>query len=203
MSADDWQLDDHFSEATGFVTSLVIFELFQRCCGFRPHCRVIGRFQIINHITATAKSADGYRQQPMPCSSGPAEQVAMTNTERNKFRVALEAGLTAIGDGGANREALAIDTSPDEMDRIQHASERDYAVSSLERDASRLRELRAALVRLEAGTFGICVGCEEPISPKRLAAIPWAAFCIVCQEAADRERKAAPDDIDPSMVIAA
>jgi DnaK suppressor protein len=127
----------------------------------------------------------------------------MTNTERNKFRKALEARLAAIGDGGANREALAIDTSPDEMDRIQHATERDYAVSSLERDASRLRELRAAILRVDAGTFGICVGCEERISPKRLAAIPWASFCIVCQEAADREQKAPPDEIDRSIVIAA
>lgn len=127
----------------------------------------------------------------------------MTNTERNTFRSALEARLAEIGDGGSNREALAIDTSPDEMDRIQRASDRDYAVSSLERDASRLRELRAALARIDAGAFGICVGCEQRISHKRLAAIPWASFCIACQEVADRERKAPVNEIDSSMVIAA
>jgi DnaK suppressor protein len=127
----------------------------------------------------------------------------MTKTERNTFRKALEDRLAEIGDGSANREALAIDTSPDEMDRIQHASERDYAVSSLERSASRLRELRAALLRIDAGTFGICIRCEERISSKRLAAIPWAPCCIACQEIADREQKTPVDEIDPSMIMAA
>ncbi len=127
----------------------------------------------------------------------------MTNTELNAFRTALQAKQVEIGDGSTSREALAIDTSPDEMDRIQHASDRDYAVSNLERNASRLRELRAALLRIDAGTFGLCVSCEEQISPKRLAAIPWASACIVCQEAADREQKMPVDEIDPSMVMAA
>ena len=36
------------------------------------------------------------------------------------------------------------------------------------------------------GSFGIFVHCEEEISPKRLAAVPWAPFCIRCQEQADR-----------------
>ena len=89
------------------------------------------------------------------------------------------------------------------MDRIQHASDRDYAVSNLERNASRLRELRAALGRIDAGTFGICVTCEERITAKRLAAIPWASSCIACQEASDREQKSPVDEIDPSMVMAA
>jgi DnaK suppressor protein len=127
----------------------------------------------------------------------------MTNIELNAFRKALQARQADIGDGSANREALAIDTSPDEMDRIQHASDRDYAVSNLERNASRLRELRAALARIDAGTFGICVNCEEPITSKRLAAIPWASLCIVCQEAADREQKTPVEQLDPSLVMAA
>ena len=127
----------------------------------------------------------------------------MTNTELNAFRHALQARQIEIGDGSASREALAIDTSPDEMDRIQHASDRDYAVSNLERNASRLRELRAALTRIDAGTFGICVNCEEHITSKRLAAIPWASSCIVCQEAADREQKTPADEIDPALVMAA
>jgi DnaK suppressor protein len=127
----------------------------------------------------------------------------MTNTELNAIRKALESRQAEIANGSANREALAIDTSPDEMDRIQHASDRDYAVSNLERNASRLRELRAALLRIDTGTFGICVNCEERISAKRLAAIPWAASCIVCQEAADREQQTPADEIDPSFVMAA
>jgi DnaK suppressor protein len=76
-------------------------------------------------------------------------------------------------------------------------------VSSLERNASLLREVRAAILRIEAGTFGICVNCEEQITSKRLAAIPWASSCIVCQEAADREEKTANSELNPSFVMAA
>ena len=97
---------------------------------------------------------------------------------------------------------MAIETSPDELDRIQHASDRDMAIDNLERDSSQLAEVQSALLRLNAGTFGFCVGCEEKISPKRLAAIPWASFCLVCQEALDREN--APwSDIETSLVMAA
>ena len=50
----------------------------------------------------------------------------------------------------------------------------------------RLRNARAALPRIEEGSFGICQGCGENIHPKRLDAVSWAQFCIRCQEAVDR-----------------
>ncbi len=44
---------------------------------------------------------------------------------------------------------------------------------------------RRALERLEQGEYGVCSECGEPISPKRLAALPWAECCVTCQ--AERE----------------
>src|SRR5262245_46768294 len=52
--------------------------------------------------------------------------------------------------------------------------------NSLER--SLLREVEEALMRVHEGTYGICQECEEPISAKRLQALPWAKFCVSCQE---------------------
>jgi DnaK suppressor protein len=127
----------------------------------------------------------------------------MTKTELSAFRKVLENKQAEVGDGSRNREALAINTSPEELDRIQNASDRDWAMGNLERNSSRLREVQAALRRIGAGTFGVCAGCEEDISPKRLAAVPWASFCIVCQEAADREGKAPWDEMETSLVLAA
>jgi len=49
-------------------------------------------------------------------------------------------------------------------------------------DVMLLREINEALARVEDGTFGECMECEDPISPKRLNAIPWAKYCINCQE---------------------
>ncbi len=52
----------------------------------------------------------------------------------------------------------------------------------LSRNASLLRELRVALNRIADGSYGTCVECEESIQPRRLAAVPWAARCLRCQE---------------------
>src|SRR5271166_1195011 len=119
----------------------------------------------------------------------------MTKTELNGFRRTLENRRTELGRESRNREALGIETSPEELDRIQHAGDRDWAMSNLERNSNRLREVQAALRRMDAGTFGMCAGCEENISLKRLAAVPWASFCIVCQEAVDRGQKTPPSEI--------
>jgi DnaK suppressor protein len=50
-----------------------------------------------------------------------------------------------LENGSRNREALAFETSPEELDRIQHAQERDFAIGELDRESMRLREVRAAL----------------------------------------------------------
>src|SRR5271155_1317253 len=126
----------------------------------------------------------------------------MTKTELNTFRRALENRQAELGDGTRNREALAIETSPEELDRIQHASDREWAMRSLERNSDGLREVRDALLRIDAGTFGICVGCDENINPKRLAAVPWASSCIVCQEAADRGQNTSQSAIDTALLAA-
>jgi DnaK suppressor protein len=45
-----------------------------------------------------------------------------------------------------------------------------------------LRMIEEALDRIEAGDYGICLGCEEQIPAKRLQAVPWAKFCVQCQQ---------------------
>ena len=120
----------------------------------------------------------------------------MTKTELNTYREALESRQTELGSGSGNRAALAIETSPDALDRIQHNSECDYAMGNLERNTARLSEVRAALRRIDAGVFGICASCEQKMKTKRLAAVPWASSCIVCQEAADRGQSAPWDKFD-------
>ena len=45
-----------------------------------------------------------------------------------------------------------------------------------------LRQIQEALDRLQLGDYGICLSCEEAIPPKRLQALPWAKYCVKCQE---------------------
>jgi len=49
-------------------------------------------------------------------------------------------------------------------------------------DYTQLRMVEEALDRLDSGDYGTCLSCDEPIAPKRLAAIPWARYCVTCQE---------------------
>ena len=88
-----------------------------------------------------------------------------------------------------NRDGIAIEKSADQMDEIQYASERELAIRNVDRESDLLRQVKAALRRVRAGSFGNCAECELAISPRRLAALPWALLCIQCQEAADRDRQ--------------
>ncbi len=112
----------------------------------------------------------------------------MTQPELNTFRRILEEQLSAASDRINGREALAVDESPDDLDRIQSAAARDSVISSMERSALQLRKGRAALGRIEDGSFGVCLSCENVIHAKRLTAMPSAELCISCQEKEDRER---------------
>ena len=49
-------------------------------------------------------------------------------------------------------------------------------------DYAQLRLIDEALDRLESGDYGVCLKCEEDIPDKRLMALPWAKYCIPCQE---------------------
>jgi len=50
-----------------------------------------------------------------------------------------------------------------------------------------LKRIDAALARLAAGDYGICVDCGNAIAARRLEAIPWAERCITCEERAQAE----------------
>ena len=101
----------------------------------------------------------------------------------------LERQQAELMRGLRNRDAIAIEKSADQMDETQYATERDLAIRNVDRESTLLRQVKAALRRVENGTFGMCADCEETISPTRLTAVPWATHCIKCQELADREEE--------------
>jgi len=110
----------------------------------------------------------------------------MNQTEFEKYKRVLEAKQAELSLGLRNREDIAIEKTPDALDEVQLAGERELAIRNLDRESNLLRNVRGALVRIADGSYGICMHCEEEIKPKRLDAVPWTKFCIRCQEAADR-----------------
>lgn len=66
------------------------------------------------------------------------------------------------------------------------AAERSL-VSSLDREAEeRLQAIDRAIARVDAGTYGVCLRCGEPISDIRLDARPAAEFCLTCAQSRRR-----------------
>src|ERR1700732_612620 len=110
----------------------------------------------------------------------------MTKSELEKFKMALEKKQEEISANLRNREDIAIEKTPDAIDEVQLAGERELAIRNLDRESSLLRNVKGALARFADGSYGTCMHCEEDIKPKRLDAVPWTKYCIKCQEAADR-----------------
>jgi|SRR5580704_8659766 DnaK suppressor protein len=115
----------------------------------------------------------------------------MSKNELNRFREILTAKVAELRHLDRHRDGITVERSADELDEIQAASERALAVCDLNREFHQLRDVREALLRIQEGSFGACLNCEQDIHPKRLAAVPWAQFCITCQEATDRNAGAA------------
>jgi len=110
----------------------------------------------------------------------------MTQTEINKYKAMLEAKQAELSAGLRNRDDIAIEKTPDAIDEVQLAGERELAIRNLDRESNLLRNVKGALVRIADGSYGVCMHCEEDIKIKRLDAVPWTKYCIKCQEAADR-----------------
>jgi DnaK suppressor protein len=69
--------------------------------------------------------------------------------------------------------------------QITHDEFVSLRINSL--DYGQLRMIEEALDRLHSGDYGFCLACEEAIPPKRLNAIPWARYCVSCQDSVGRE----------------
>ena len=127
----------------------------------------------------------------------------IAHTEMGRFQEILERRSAELVQVLCKRDGIAIEKSADQMDEIQYASERDLAMRNVDRESSLLRDVKAALRRIHDGSFGTCIECESAISPRRLAAVPWASRCIQCQEVADRDRQERAESASETLVNAA
>ena len=101
------------------------------------------------------------------------ELVARTAREMKLGREQSDHGVADVGDAGVAEE----DSSAD--------------FNEAERDSNVLQQVRGALLRIEAGTFGTCVVDGQPIETERLEASPWVRHCLTHQtllEAPGRHR---------------
>ena len=127
----------------------------------------------------------------------------MTRSQLVRFKKILEEKLIEMRPSLRARDAIAIVRSADQLDEIQLAAARELATRNLERDARVSHHVRAALARIEDGSYGACLNCEEEIGPGRLHALPWAPLCIDCQERSDSACRAGVELDDRLLADAA
>lgn len=109
----------------------------------------------------------------------------MTPLDLKTIDAALTGRARELTRSLAVRREITVERSADEFDDALLAAGRESSAQILSGDLRLLRQIEAAQSRLRNGTFGICLRCEEPITPKRLQAVPWAAYCLSCQADAE------------------
>lgn len=87
-----------------------------------------------------------------------------------------------------NGNDLSIDDSetPDPVDLAVRNYSKNVMLAVSENESRQLTLVDEALLRIEDEEYGTCQNCEKEINAKRLSAIPWARYCLDCQELVER-----------------
>lgn len=116
-----------------------------------------------------------------PLSKAQLDRLKSQLQERNTvLREEIRAGLDDAGEARLAREV------GDLQDQAVASLLDDVRIADIERDVAELRDVEAALDRLERAEYGMCEDCGERVPYKRLLAFPTARRCLECQERHER-----------------
>lgn len=115
----------------------------------------------------------------MITKNGPKPKTASYRTILEKKAEEVRRSMSAQK---AAQVVARLDIPSDEGDLSQQHHEEWIFLNRNTIDMKLLREIADALHRMDHDSYGVCMECEEPISTKRLDAVPWAKYCVTCQE---------------------
>ena len=104
------------------------------------------------------------------------EEIEQHRVELRLAEEELDQMMRASGDGAGD----------DQADAGAKTAEREHEISVAANARASLRQAEHALEQLDAGTYGMCEECGNPIGKLRLQARPRATLCMSCQEKQDR-----------------
>ena len=108
---------------------------------------------------------------------------AQRDEKSNGYRqILLRKRALALAGLGAQTKYLAHAERICEEDQAQNSLDEAVSLRLNGHEYVQLRQIQEALDRLQLGEFGMCLSCAEAIPPKRLQALPWAKYCVKCQE---------------------
>ncbi|HUE23532.1 MAG TPA: TraR/DksA family transcriptional regulator [Bryobacteraceae bacterium] len=116
----------------------------------------------------------------------------MSNSTETYRQMLIEKRDRVVSGLGAKFDTIAKMGRVAEEDQAQLSHDEFVSLRLNSLDYGQLRLVEEALDRVQSGDFGVCLACEQPIPPKRLQAVPWARYCVPCQEAIGMMQ---PDDL--------
>lgn len=88
----------------------------------------------------------------------------------------------------------------DFYDDVDIEKDRQMVYMLGERERAKLNAIEAALEKLRNGTYGLCEECGGEINKKRLKILPFARYCIACQEEIEKRSKYAAEELEENLI---
>jgi DnaK suppressor protein len=115
----------------------------------------------------------------------------MDSRQLKRFRSLLENRKRSLQNSASRSEVegrtLETASTSDVADRADENYFKEFLFSLSENDRQLLRLVESALRRIDSGDFGQCASCGNVIESKRLQAVPWAAYCLRCQQRLEQQ----------------
>jgi DnaK suppressor protein len=114
----------------------------------------------------------------------------MTKKEMEKYRRLLDDKKTALSAELAKtrsaEEETTEESTQDIADKAVSSYTREFLYSLTDGERSTLLQIDDALGRIDDVTYGLCSNCGSLMTEKRLNAVPWAPYCLDCQELSEK-----------------
>jgi len=114
----------------------------------------------------------------------------MTKQEMEKYRRLLDdkkSSLSAeIAKTRSAEEETTEESTQDIADKAVSSYTREFLYSLTDGERNTLLHIDDALGRIDEGNYGLCLNCSQLMTEKRLNAVPWAPYCLDCQELSEK-----------------
>jgi DnaK suppressor protein len=112
-------------------------------------------------------------------------------------KILIEKRKSVLAGLGIKFDTLAKMGRVAEEDQAQLFQDEFVSLRLNSLDYVQLRLVEEALDRIHTGDYGVCLSCEKPIPAKRLQALPWAKYCVTCQQNLGRMQQIETEEARP------
>ena len=107
-------------------------------------------------------------------------------TYRDRLLEERDALLGVVGRNEDYGREADTEATQDPADKASNSYTKELLFSQSTNDRIILTQIEEALERMDDSEYGVCVNCGQEVQPKRLEAVPWARYCITCQDLQER-----------------